>query len=47
MDRASQDAILHIIFTLTRFPPVVRAIHTLMSGKSPEESDRAVISQTL
>lgn len=47
MDRASQDAVLHVVFTLTRFPPVIRALYTLMSGKSPEESDRAVICQTL
>lgn len=47
MDRPSQDAVLHLIYTLTRFPPAVRAVHTLMNGKSPRESDRAVLCQTL
>src|SRR3954470_20306039 len=47
MDQPSQDAILHVFNLLTRFPPAIRAVDTLMSGKSPVPSERAALSQAL
>ncbi|KAF2114818.1 hypothetical protein BDV96DRAFT_575954 [Lophiotrema nucula] len=47
MEAPQQDAVLHIINLLTRFPPAVRAVHTLMSGKTPRPSERAALGQSL
>ena len=47
MEYPSQDAVLHVIHLLTRFPPAVRAVHTLMNGKSPTLGERAALAQSI
>jgi len=47
MEPPNQDAVLHVIHLLTRFPPAVRAVQILMSGKSPRPSERAALAQAL
>ncbi|KAG4437405.1 hypothetical protein IFR05_007130 [Cadophora sp. M221] len=47
MELPHQDAILHVVNILTRFPPAVRAVHILMNGKSPRPCERAALSQAL
>ncbi|KAH8659259.1 hypothetical protein BGZ60DRAFT_544304 [Tricladium varicosporioides] len=47
MEAPSQDAVLHIFYRLTRFLPAVRALHILMSGKSPRPCERAALSQAI
>ncbi|OCL07298.1 hypothetical protein AOQ84DRAFT_342003 [Glonium stellatum] len=47
MEIPAQDAILHIFNLLTRFPPAVRTVHILMSGKSPRPCERAALTQAL
>ncbi|KAH7330116.1 hypothetical protein BKA65DRAFT_51346 [Rhexocercosporidium sp. MPI-PUGE-AT-0058] len=47
MELPNQDAVLHVVNILTRFPPAVRAVQILMSGKSPRSSERAALSQAL
>lgn len=44
MDDARQDAILHLLYLLTRFPPAVRAAYILMRGETPDTSERAALS---
>jgi hypothetical protein len=41
-----QNEILGIVHQLTRYPPTVRAIHTLMSGKSLQHNESAAIVQS-
>lgn len=45
MDPSEQDAILHIFYLLTRFPPAVRSIHVLLMGKSISQPEQAAITQ--
>ncbi|KAF2463700.1 uncharacterized protein BDR25DRAFT_245013 [Lindgomyces ingoldianus] len=47
MEPPTQDAILHVIYLLTRFPPAVRAVHVLMAGKTPRFSERAALAQCM
>lgn len=47
MDQSSQNAILRLVLLFTGFPPALRAIHTLMSGKSPRASECAALVQAL
>jgi hypothetical protein len=47
MEAPLQDAVLHIFYLLTRFPPAVRAVHILMNGKSPRPCERAALSQAI
>lgn len=47
MKAPSQDAVLHVFYRLTRFLPAVRALHILMSGKSPRLCERAALSQAI
>jgi hypothetical protein len=47
MDYASQDAVLHVIYLLTRFPPAIRTLHILMNGKTPRPCERAALCQAL
>lgn len=42
-----QDAVLHVTHAITRFPPAVRALGTLMNGRSPRYSDRAALIQSI
>ena len=47
MDAEDQDAVLYILYLLTRFPPAVRAMHVLTLGEIPQLSERAALSQCL
>lgn len=47
MNQTSQNAILCLVLFFTRFPPALRAIYTLMSGKSPRPSECAALVQVL
>jgi hypothetical protein len=47
MESKDQDAVLHVLYLLTRFPPAVRAMHVLMRGETPQLSERAALSQCL
>jgi hypothetical protein len=47
MGAAQQDAVLHLIHLLTRFPPAVRAAYILMRGETPCSPERAALSQSL
>lgn len=47
MEDTRQDAILHVIHLLTRFPPAVRAAYILMRGETPCLSERAALAQCL
>ena len=47
MGQSVQDAVLHLISLLTRFPPALRTVHILMSGKSPRASECAALSQSI
>jgi hypothetical protein len=47
MKPEEQDAVLHVMYLLTRFPPAVRAMHVLMRGETPQLSERAALSQCL
>jgi len=47
MEAAQQDAVLHLIHLLTRFPPAVRAAYILMRGETPCSPERAALSQSL
>ncbi|KAF2824079.1 hypothetical protein CC86DRAFT_421855 [Ophiobolus disseminans] len=45
MEEAQQDAVLHMIHLLTRFPPAVRAAYILMRGETPRSPERAALAQ--
>lgn len=47
MEAARQDAVLHVIHLITRFPPAVRAAYILMRGETPRSPERAALSQSL
>ena len=47
MEDTRQDAVLHVIHLLTRFPPAVRAAYILMRGETPRLSERAALAQCL
>ncbi|ORX96291.1 hypothetical protein BCR34DRAFT_619726 [Clohesyomyces aquaticus] len=47
METLEQDAILHVFYLLTRFPPAVRAMNVMMAGKTPRPSERAALAQSL
>src|SRR5438876_490464 len=47
MNRASQSAVLGLFYSITRFPPAVRAIHILMNGRTPTASERASLCQVV
>lgn len=47
MEDERQDAVLHMIHLLTRFPPAVRAAYILMRGETPRLSERAALAQCL
>ncbi|KAF1833256.1 hypothetical protein BDW02DRAFT_599244 [Decorospora gaudefroyi] len=47
MESIRQDAVLHMIHLLTRFPPAVRAAHILMRGETPGLPERAALAQCL
>jgi hypothetical protein len=47
MGAAQQDAVLHLVHLLTRFPPAVRAAYILMRGETPRSPERAALSQSL
>jgi hypothetical protein len=47
MDDEQQDAVLHILGLLTRFPPAIRAAYILMRGEPPRSSERAALAQSL
>jgi hypothetical protein len=45
MEDQQQDAVLHVVHLLTQFPPAVRAVHTLMNGKSLRPCEQAALTQ--
>lgn len=47
MEDERQDAVLHMIYLLTRFPPAVRAIYILMRGETPPSAERAALAQSI
>lgn len=47
MESPEQDAVLHVFYLLTRFPPAVRAMHVLMVGKSPSRAEQAALAQAV
>ncbi|PVH87391.1 hypothetical protein DL98DRAFT_448903 [Cadophora sp. DSE1049] len=47
MELPYQDAVLHVVHLVTRFPPAVRAVQILMNGKSPRANERAALAQAL
>ena len=47
MEETGQDAVLHLLMLLTRFPPAVRAVCILMRGETPHASERAAILQCM
>jgi uncharacterized protein YegL len=47
MEASEQDAVLHVIMLLTKFPPAVRAVNVLMRGETPHEAERAAIIQSV
>ena len=47
MEDQQQDAVLHVVHLLTRFPPAVRAVHTLMNGKSLRPCEQAALAHGL
>ncbi|KAJ4303176.1 hypothetical protein N0V90_002069 [Kalmusia sp. IMI 367209] len=47
MEEQEQDAVLHILMLLTKFPPAVRAVQILMRGETPQASERAAIVQCI
>jgi hypothetical protein len=47
MKEAQQDAILHMIHLLTRFPPAVRAAYITMREETPRPPERAALVQCL
>lgn len=47
MAKGAQDAVLHVLYLLTRFPPAVRAMHILMRGETPRLSERAALSRCI
>jgi hypothetical protein len=47
MGESEQDAVLHLLMILTKFPPAVRAVHILMRGETPHASERAAIVQCM
>ncbi|KAH7087509.1 hypothetical protein FB567DRAFT_346883 [Paraphoma chrysanthemicola] len=47
MEDVRQDAVLHMIYLLTRYPPAVRATYILMRGETPRNSERAALAQCL
>ncbi|KAH5067630.1 peptidylprolyl isomerase [Parastagonospora nodorum] len=47
MDDEQQDAVLHILGLLTRFPPAIRAAYILMRGETSRSSERAALAQSL
>jgi hypothetical protein len=47
MEEIRQDAVLHMIHLLTRFPPAVRAAYILMRGGTPRMSERVALAQCL
>ncbi|KAK8209080.1 hypothetical protein M8818_003775 [Zalaria obscura] len=42
-----QDAVLHVVKTLTSFPPTVRALHVMMQGNTPTKMEKAALSEGL
>lgn len=46
-DERTQDAVLHAFDLLTKFPPALRALHVLISGKTPTASESAAISHIM
>lgn len=47
MEEAREDAVLHMLYLLTRFPPAVRAAYILMRGETLRYPERAALSQCL
>ncbi|KAH5558945.1 peptidylprolyl isomerase [Parastagonospora nodorum] len=47
MEDERQDAVLHMIYLLTQFPPAVRAIYILMRGETPPSAERAALAQSI
>jgi len=47
MEDERRDAVMHMIYLLTRFPPAVRAAHILMRGETPGLPERAALAQCL
>jgi hypothetical protein len=44
MEDARQDAVLHVLNSLTHFPPAVRAAYILMRGEALRMSERATLT---
>lgn len=47
MSETEQDAILSMVYQLTRFPPIIIATYTLMRGRIPRPSYCAALVQTI
>ena len=47
MEDEQRDAVMHMVYLLTRFPPAVRAAHILMRGETPGLPERAALAQCL
>jgi hypothetical protein len=47
MEDPGRDAVLHIIYLLTHFPPAVRGFFQITQSQTPSECERAAISQCL
>jgi len=47
MAQDAQDAVLHLFDLLTRFPPAVRTLYILMSGKTPSAPQCAALAQAV
>lgn len=47
MDKAAQDAVLHVFDLLTKFPPALRSLRLLTNGKTPKAVESAALSNAL
>lgn len=47
MQDPDRDAVLHVLYLLTHFPPAVRGFFQITQGQTPSECERAAISQCL
>ncbi len=47
MDQSSQNSVLWLLHTMTRFPPAFRAVYILMEGKCLSASECTALGQTV
>ncbi|KAI1497609.1 hypothetical protein F5X99DRAFT_432867 [Biscogniauxia marginata] len=46
-DSGCQDAVLHVFYQLTNFPPALRCLHILIHGNEPTAADTAAFSHSV